>query len=646
MSTLHVLHFNDVYRVAPQKLDNTGKTIDVTQFAARLADLRAHEPDKTLVLFSGDVFSPSVESSVTRGSHMVPVMNELAPDVTVVGNHDVDFGVPHLAKLIKDCKFPWLLSNVVDKDTGRVPEPFKEFHILERGGVRIGVIGLIEEEWIATINAWPSNFQWRKMEEVGIELSKKLRDPKGEHKCDILIALTHARVPNDVKLGQDLNARPSDGNDEIAKTHGVDIIYGGHDHLYYVAKGAKSWENYDLTHQVLGAEKEDGVLVVKSGTDFRDLSEMTIELVDSPPGSVRSKTIKAVTGIHHETAPEDPKSESLAKILSSILSDVSDTLKAPICKTDAPLDCHSELIRTEESAAGNWFSDILRNTYDDALCMKSGGGAHCVFSCAGTLRGDSTYGPGDITLGDIMEILPFEDPIVVLELDGEAIWAAMEGALSKWPAQEGRFPLVSGLRVTWDSSKPAGNRVLTIQIEATPQRPHVPGDATPHPAPQWRDLKREKGGEKYRVVTREYLAQGHDGFEPFKGYPYLIDDENGIIMSTIVRRYLLGSQYIHALQQLEESPQPKTVHLNERTDGIIRNARDRWRNAAAKVLRAQRNHVQDAFHVANREHMSNVDCYDGQAARSGTAHREQKGADLITIHPVVDGRMKDVARSK
>lgn len=139
-SSLHVLHFNDVYRVAPQKLGNTRKTIDVTQFAARLASLRANEPDKfvhppcaaasaqvtehcrTLVLFSGDVFSPSVESSVTRGSHMVslasidrarvssasrqvPVMNELAPDVTVVGNHDVDFGVPHLAKLIKDCKF-------------------------------------------------------------------------------------------------------------------------------------------------------------------------------------------------------------------------------------------------------------------------------------------------------------------------------------------------------------------------------------------------------------------------------------------------------------------------------------------------------------------------------------------------------------
>lgn len=44
---------------------------------------------------------------------------------------------------------------------------------------------------------------------------------------------------------------------------------------------------------------------------------------------------------------------------------------------------------------------------------------------------------GNITLGDIMGILPFEDPIVVLELDGESIWAALESSLSAWPAQEG-----------------------------------------------------------------------------------------------------------------------------------------------------------------------------------------------------------------
>jgi 5'-nucleotidase len=109
MPTLKILHFNDVYRVTKQKVP--GGTIDVTQFAAilekqrsRWADLPNKKKDG-LLLFSGDVFSPSIESSVTRGSHMVssecvalhkilnwwtvkvPVMNALAPDVAVTGNH-------------------------------------------------------------------------------------------------------------------------------------------------------------------------------------------------------------------------------------------------------------------------------------------------------------------------------------------------------------------------------------------------------------------------------------------------------------------------------------------------------------------------------------------------------------------------------
>lgn len=78
MTTLRILHFNDVYRVQPFKLRASApETIDVTQFAHMLDTLRQAWPDREdgkkdgLVLFSGDVFSPSVESSVTRGSHMV-----------------------------------------------------------------------------------------------------------------------------------------------------------------------------------------------------------------------------------------------------------------------------------------------------------------------------------------------------------------------------------------------------------------------------------------------------------------------------------------------------------------------------------------------------------------------------------------------
>ncbi|KAG8923518.1 hypothetical protein FRC00_006158 [Tulasnella sp. 408] len=146
---LNLVHFNDVYRVTPQKVPGTSGKIDVTQFAELLDSIRNSWPKTTttqdaktvedgLVLFSGDVFSPSIESSV-------PVMNELRPDVSLTGNHDFDFGYHHLYKLIEDCKFPWILSNIKDTETGGPPQGLSRFQVFERAGIRVGVIGLVEK---------------------------------------------------------------------------------------------------------------------------------------------------------------------------------------------------------------------------------------------------------------------------------------------------------------------------------------------------------------------------------------------------------------------------------------------------------------------------------------------------------------------
>ena len=77
----------------------------------------------------------------------------------------------------------------------------------------------------------------------------------------------------------------------------MDLLLGGHDHLYYISKGVNAWENHEVNQDVLGAEGDNGdVLVVKSGTDFRDLSEVVLELSDTPKGSVRRKVISKITG--------------------------------------------------------------------------------------------------------------------------------------------------------------------------------------------------------------------------------------------------------------------------------------------------------------------------------------------------------------
>ncbi|KAJ7236731.1 Metallo-dependent phosphatase-like protein [Mycena haematopus] len=683
--SLKILHFNDVYRCGPQKLaPNSSDTIDVTQFGALLDGLRAQWkelPDGKrdgLVLFSGDVFSPSVESSVTRGSHMVPVMNELNPDVSLTGNHDFDFGYPHLLKLIDATKFPWLLSNIVDTTTSQVPKGLSEFQILDRAGLRIGIIGLVEKGWIDTVSTWPANFEYRDMKKVGLELSEQLR---GKHGCELIIALTHCRfgseriLPSDlslyyathsfqdISLAKDLLAlSPSArADDSFASSHGVDLILGGHDHLYYASKGMTAWEGYDTSQTILGAEDSGEVLVCKSGTDFRDLSEITLEFKTTPAGSIRKKVITRITGKRHSIQPGSKSSEKLTEIVKTLLSSVSSTLKAPVCNTIVPMDVRSQMIRTEESAAGNWFADIIRHAYDDSLAMKGCGGADGVFVCAGTFRGDSVYGPGPMTLGDILEILPFEDPIVVLELDGNTIWDALEASLSTWPAQEGRFPVISGFRVSWDSRRSPGERVLGVWL-LTEIEDSDSGDDSgqwTHRLVDGPPIRRT--GQTYKIVTRSYMAEGHDGFAALQRGRPLIDDEEGQLFSAIVRNYLMGSHYVNTMTKLVESD---VRHLHSRTKAAIAREKakqgqehhlgskiaSQWKHAAQLAVRWSRSraHYTEHLNVCRIESMHSVDPLDGDRVRRGKECAEpevkENDRDLLTVSPIVDGRLKDEGR--
>ena len=67
--------------------------------------------------------------------------------------------------------------------------------------------------------------------------------------------------------------------------------------MYYISKGVTSWQGYDINEHVLGAEMDEGdVLIVKSGTDFQDLSEVNLTLKDTPTGSIRRKVIQEIRG--------------------------------------------------------------------------------------------------------------------------------------------------------------------------------------------------------------------------------------------------------------------------------------------------------------------------------------------------------------
>lgn len=202
-------------------------------------------------------------------------------------------------------------------------------------------------------------------------------------------------------------------------------------------------------------------------------------------------------------------------------------------------------------------------------------------------------------------------------------------------------------------------------------------------------VERKKDGRQYKVVTREYMAQGHDGFLSLLGHKYLIDDECGQMMSTIVRRYLLGaseyakswmaslsynsgSQFVNKMAQSNDnsvfaqfatSTKSAIAHEQSRREAhSIRKQRGietpaillKWRKAASLALHWARskNHYRAQMNVAMTEHMSGIDPFDGETVRKGECLKQQADEgnsaedSLLTIRPEVDGRLKDIGRGQ
>lgn len=150
-TALRILHFNDVYNVedrANAPFGGAGRFCTKVK-ALRPAPSAAFTP--ALVLFSGDALSPSAMSTVTKGEQMVPILNVIGVDVAMAGNHDLDFGEDVLSEAVQASSFPWLLTNCLRKADakplgGCIPTLVKEWH-----GWRIGIMGLIEQDWLATL---------------------------------------------------------------------------------------------------------------------------------------------------------------------------------------------------------------------------------------------------------------------------------------------------------------------------------------------------------------------------------------------------------------------------------------------------------------------------------------------------------------
>ncbi|KAI8388837.1 Metallo-dependent phosphatase-like protein [Radiomyces spectabilis] len=613
MPILDLIHFNDVYNVSPAKEEPIG---GAARFRSAVDSVI--EAVNPLVLFSGDAFNPSLEGSVTRGMHMTNVLKLLNINAACIGNHDFDFGLPQLQKLLGNTNFPWLLSNVLD-ETGEPPSPLQRHLILEHpsSGLRIGVIGLVEEEWIQTIPSFPPELVYHDFVNVGHQLAKMLKDPEGSYKVDLVIALTHMRVPNDIKLGQACSTE-------------IDLILGGHDHFYYVSQGldivGKHWTREENLKDV-GFDPEKGqtpterpVRVVKSGTDFREFSHIHLEVETDDNGRKYISHASVERKIVDSTVSPN---KDMEQVVDDVAKLVSQKTQRPIGYTAVPLDGRSQAVRTRETNLGNLTADLMLISYrflntppDFALC------------CGGTIRNDSIIEVGELTLGDIMTAFPFQDPVVVVKLTGQQIWDALENSVSEYPKQEGRFPQLAGLRLEWNPNKPPGQRVRRVLCV----RGHQIGDPSamrPRLLPRDSELRARYDPDnmdpldlerEYVVSTRNYLTGGYDGYTSLMVSPdkYVIDDENGVLVTTLYRKFFLGLKYFNAFRESlinrKKRMEDKKKHDNERIQRVVAAAANHWLKMASQLQPEEdddeKSHYRGSFSSDKVEDRAEYNCTD------------------------------------
>ncbi|KAK5076589.1 hypothetical protein LTR64_005932 [Lithohypha guttulata] len=478
---LRILHYNDVYHVDASSAEPVG---GIARFQTVVNHYRNDEKYKNqaelLICFSGDAFNPSLESSVTKGSHMVPVLNDIGTDVACVGNHDLDFGVTQFRHLSEQCKFPWLLSNVLDPALGEnVPlGNAKQSLLLESSnGIKIGVIGLVEREWLDTINSLPPNLIYKSAHKTTEELVPGLRKQGAE----IVIVVAHQREPNDNKVAR------------MVPKGLVDIILGGHDHNY--------------AHSIV-----NGCHVLRSGTDFKQLSYIEARRSKEKTGGwdlhiVRRDIVSSI--------PEDTKAKEMTEKMTNALKA---KLDKPIGHSLAPLDARFVVVRRQESNMGNFVCDLMRTYYAGDCCIIA----------AGTIRGDQIYPPGVLRIKDILNCFPFEDPCVVIEAPGQAILDALENSVSTYPALEGRFPQVSNITFTFDPNLPPDHRI-----------PNPTSNIRIGGQPLILDRKYKLVTRDYMTRGKDgfdaLLVKSAGG-----ELKEIVSEENGILISMLLRQYFMS----------------------------------------------------------------------------------------------------------
>lgn len=360
---------------------------------ARLIDsLRSVDRD-LLLLDGGDVMTGSpisdFEYKGSVGGALFEMMNLIGYDAWAVGNHDLDVSQENLKALIAVARFPSLSANLVDS-AGTLPLGNKEYVILEKQSLRIGVIGLITRDLFGVTNT--NNLKGLKVLPPA-EVTQAIID-KIDAQTDLIVAVTHQGVDEDSALARN--------------THGLDVIIGGHSHT-----------------RLRTPKRINNVIIVQAGSNSENLGVLKL--------TVEHDSVKAFSG---ELLSLWPHADGKRLPVDNLIHEYKGKIESEYGEIIGKLGVDWKRNRGGESNIGTFIAEAIREgcSADVAVTNSSG------------IRKDVSA--GNIRKLDLFEIAPFHNYLSTFKITGRDLRALVLRHLQS--LSKGQSPIqFSGLQCQW-----------------------------------------------------------------------------------------------------------------------------------------------------------------------------------------------------
>ncbi|MEM7503162.1 MAG: bifunctional UDP-sugar hydrolase/5'-nucleotidase [Pseudomonadota bacterium] len=421
----------------------------IAHLSTLIGNMRRDEPN-VFLFDSGDIFTGAL-SRQTEGALMFEFLITMGYDAMSIGNHEFDYGEASFAWQKNRAPFPVLGANVFYKGTNH---PFSQSHaVIERGGIRIGVIGVLGQDAATTAIA-PEHHDELDVTDPA-EAAQRSVDALRDN-VDLIVLLTHqghtAPMQTDAEADPRL-ARDIDKDIALAgAVSGIDVLFGAH-------ADAGTWEPV--------VQPETGTLIMQTFGQATYLGYLQLTL-DAETRQVTGYDGRLIP-VDPDALPADPEIERKNAAYRALYPELTEV----VGRTDERLNRRY----FDESDLGNLLADIVVEST----------GADIGLIHPGTIRKDIPQ--GDVEVADVLDTNPFVDPIVVNEVTGEQLKAIMEQSFTLLRG----LMQVSQLDVVYDTGRPEGERLVSLK--------HAGAEV--------------KDGDVFTVAVPAIIAGGGDHYDEF-----------------------------------------------------------------------------------------------------------------------------------